>query len=217
MISVLQNWQEVDQATLELQTQGLPTHITVQKNWDQFLLYQLLMHRDRRSAILDLGCGDCCTLDFLAALGFTNLHGIDLQIKQSADNLPYTLYEGDMTHTAFSDEFYDCTVSVSVIEHGTDLDAFFKEAHRLLKPEGLLFVTTDYWADKIVIDDSIRPFGLTWSIFSEAEIQAAIAVANEHHFALKQNVKIPACAAETVSWYEKSYTFIALVFEKSRS
>lgn len=212
MIKVLQKWQEVGEATLSLQSQRLPTHITVQKNWDQFLLYQALTTRDRQSWIIDLGCGDCCTLDFLAALGFTNLHGIDLEVKQ-ANNLPYELYEGDIIKTSFPSQSYDIAVSISVIEHGVDIAAFFQEAHRLLKAGGILFITTDYWEDKIQVDEFIRPFGLTWKIFSKLEIQETIALANNYGFAL-ENVNIPTCVDTTVSWYNKNYTFIALSLRK---
>jgi SAM-dependent methyltransferase len=218
MIKVLQNWEEVNQITHALKSQGLPTHLTIQKNWDQFLLQQILVNQDRQSWMLDLGCGDCCTLDFLAALGFTNLHGIDLEIKpelkQQSSQLPYRLYEGNMTKTSLPAQFYDVAVSISVIEHGVDLEAFFQESSRLLKPGGLLFVTTDYWAEKLPIDSSIQPFGLTWQIFSQAEMEAAIALANQHSFALEQSGSIPACADSPVSWYDKHYTFIALLFKK---
>ncbi|GAB4237085.1 MAG: hypothetical protein Kow00121_64230 [Elainellaceae cyanobacterium] len=214
MIHVLQNWQEVNTATLSLQNQNLPTHITIQKNWDQALLYQLLMQQGKQSRILDLGCGDCCTLNFLAAIGFTNLHGIDLNIKSPAAPIPYQLHQGDMTKTLFSNGFFDILTSISVIEHGVNLDAFFQEANRLLKPEGLLFVTTDYWAEKIAVDESIKPFGLGWQIFSKPEIATAIAAAQQAGFRLKQNHQIPDCSDKPVSWYDRDYTFIALTFQK---
>lgn len=217
MIQVLQNWQEVETATQALQASSLPTHITVQKNWDQWLLAQLLQasQGDRGSKILDLGCGDCCTLEFLSALGFHDLHGIDLTIKPAADNpSAYQLYQGDLIATSFPDRSYDVAVSISVIEHGVDLDAFFREAYRLLKPGGLLFVTTDYWQNKILVDASIQPFGLPWTIFSQTEIEQAIALATTRGFFLENNREVPACTETTVSWYEKDYTFIALAFRK---
>jgi 2-polyprenyl-3-methyl-5-hydroxy-6-metoxy-1,4-benzoquinol methylase len=222
VIHVLQDWETVEAATQDLQNRGLPTHITIQKNWDQWLLYQLLHGWDRQAKILDLGCGDCCTLDFLAALGFKHLYGIDLTIKPqisdrvnpSHKDLPYQLFAGDMTATSFPACSFDIAVSISVIEHGVDLNAFFREAQRLLKAGGILFVTTDYWQHKLSVDASIQPFGLSWSIFSKPEIQTAIALANQHGFVLEQNLNIPACVETPVSWYERDYTFIAIVFKK---
>lgn len=214
MIQVLQNWQEVETATQALEQSNLPTHITIQKNWDQWLLAQLLEENfvDRQSKILDLGCGDCCTLEFLSALGFHDLHGIDLNIKAESSN--YRLYQGNITETSFSDSSFDVAVSISVIEHGVDLNGFFREAYRILKPGGLLFVTTDYWQDKISIDISIQPFGLSWTVFSGAEIENAIGLAKTHGFVLPENHRIPACCDTPVSWYEKNYTFLALTFQK---
>lgn len=217
MIQVLQNWQEIETATRALQRSSLPSHLTIQKNWDQWLLAQLLQASDidRQSKILDLGCGDCCTLEFLATLSYDNLHGIDLTVKLDPDaSSAYQLYQGDLTATPFPDRAFDVAVSISVIEHGVDLDAFFREAYRLLKPNGLLFVTTDYWQHKISIDSSIQPFGLSWSIFSQPEIEEAIELARTHGFTVDQNREIPACTETTVSWYEKDYTFIALTFKK---
>jgi 2-polyprenyl-3-methyl-5-hydroxy-6-metoxy-1,4-benzoquinol methylase len=94
MIQVLQNWQEVETATQALQQSSLPSHLTIQKNWDQWLLAQLLQgsHVDRQSKILDLGCGDCCTLEFLSALGYHDLHGIDLTVKDPDKSSAYQLY-----------------------------------------------------------------------------------------------------------------------------
>ncbi|MBW4441835.1 MAG: class I SAM-dependent methyltransferase [Plectolyngbya sp. WJT66-NPBG17] len=215
MIQVLQNWTEIETATQALQQSSLPTHITIQKNWDQWLLAQLLQapNVDRQSKILDLGCGDCCTLELLAALGFRALHGIDLTIKPTVDGA-YQLYQGDLTATSFSDSSFDVAVSISVIEHGVNLNAFFREAYRLLKPGGLLFVTTDYWQTKISIDQSIQPFGLAWTVFSQVEIESAIEIAKTHGFLLNHNNEVPACTETTVSWYEKHYTFIALALRK---
>ncbi|NJN57010.1 MAG: class I SAM-dependent methyltransferase [Leptolyngbyaceae cyanobacterium SL_5_9] len=217
MIEVLQSWLDIGKATLSLQRQGLPTHITVQKNWDQFLLAQELLHTPNSSAILDLGCGDCCTLKFLAALGFSDLSGIDLHLPQASSTLPYKLAQGDLMNTSFTEQSFDGAVSISVIEHGVDLKAFFHEAHRILKPGGMLFVTTDYWKDKVEIASSIRPFGLSWQIFSKAEIEEAIAIAQTCGFELKQNTAIPPCKDKTVTWYDKDYTFIALTFRKLTS
>ncbi|MDX2229997.1 MAG: class I SAM-dependent methyltransferase [Leptolyngbyaceae cyanobacterium bins.349] len=214
MIRVLQHQQEVETATQTLQNQGLPTHLTVEKNWDQWLLTRSLANCDRQLYLLDLGCGDGCTLDLLAALGFQNLHGIDLQMQTDKSDRPYQLHQGDLTVTPFPDQSFDCAVSISVIEHGVDLHAFFQEAHRLLRANGLLFVTTDYWPHKIHIDPSIKPFGLTWSIFSRAEIAAAIAIAQTYGFTLTAQTEIPACIETPVTWYKKHYTFIALEFQK---
>lgn len=212
MIQVLQNEQSVEATTEQLKSWGLPTHITVQKNWDQWLLHQMVDDRPKDVKLLDLGCGDCCTLDFLNALKFSDLQGIDLRINSAAAR-PYQLHEGDMTQTAFPDAAFHVAVSISVIEHGVNLTKFFQEAYRLLKPAGQLFVTTDYWREKIPVENTIRPFDLPWQIFSKDEIQTVIALAAKQGFQLG-NSEIPECNETPVSWYGKDYTFIALTFKK---
>jgi SAM-dependent methyltransferase len=217
VIQVLQTLQEVETAMQDLHSRGLPTHLTRQKNWDQWLLAECLSHLDRQCPIIDLGCGDCCTLEFLAALGFQQLHGIDLTIQQPSSDRPYQLYQGDLTATPFPDQMFDFAVSISVVEHGVDLNRFFQETYRILKPNGSLFITTDYWQQKIQVDASIKPFGLFWSIFSSAEVQAMLNFAQQHGFVLESNLEIPPCVERTVHWYEQQYTFIAIELKKSGS
>lgn len=131
----------------------------IHKNWDHLLLYSAIASIDKHSHISDLGYGECCTLNFLAALGFKNIHGIDLQIGYDA-NTAYTLHQGNLTQTPQVSGKCDVAISISVIEHGVEIPAFFAEVSRLLKTDGLLFLSTDYWAEYIEIDSSIQSFGL---------------------------------------------------------
>jgi len=216
VIDILQSWQEIQAATQEIQRRGLPLHLDVHKNWDHLLLHNVLETKSKNSAIVDLGCGEYCTLDFLAALGFQNLHGIDLHLQPHIE-AAYTLYTGDLTQTEFAASSYDVAISISVIEHGVELAAFFAEVSRILKPDGLLFLTTDYWVEHLKVDSSIKPFGLKWKIFCLADIERLIALAKENDLVLEQNENIPACSAKPINWHEQNYTFIALVFKKAKS
>ena len=215
MIKILQSWQEIQSATLEIQCKGLPLHLDIHKNWDHLLLHNIVETKDKQSSIVDLGCGDCCTLDFLAALGFKDISGIDLKIEPKAD-AGYRLYQGDLMRTGFVSSSYDVAISISVIEHGVDLPAFFAEAARLLKTDGLLFLTTDYWKKPLEIDSSIKPFGLEWKVFCQADIQQLIAIAKEHSLVLEQDGNIPTCLDKPIAWYNYEYTFIALLFRKTK-
>lgn len=42
----------------------------------------------------------------------------------------------------YEDEFFDAVVAIEVVEHITDHQNFFGEINRILKPHGLLFITT---------------------------------------------------------------------------
>lgn len=213
MIKVLQSWQEIHAATREIQHQGLPLHLDVHKNWDHLLLHGVIGRVDLQSSIVDLGCGEYCTLNFLAASGFKNLQGIDLNIKPNAD-AAYALYRGDLTKTPFLSGSCDVAISLSVIEHGVKLPAFFAEVSRLIKTDGLLFLTTDYWEENLKIDSSIKPFGLEWKVFCKADIEQLIGLAKENNLVLEQDGGIPACSDKPIAWHGYNYTFVALLFRK---
>ncbi|MDY6782973.1 MAG: methyltransferase domain-containing protein [Cyanobacteriota bacterium] len=215
MIEILKNWQEIGDATLSLQRKGLPTHEDTRKNWDQFLLYKIVTSLPSDVLIIDLGCSPGCTLFFLNALGFTNLYGIDLEIKlEESKYFPAHLYKGNLTKTPFESNFFDLAISVSVIEHGVNLQAFFTETRRIVKTDGLLFLTTDYW-EKKQNTRTINPLGLPWKVFSKEEIQDLVDIAQNHGFFLEEGIDdFPSCSEKTIIWQGIEYTFIALLFKK---
>jgi len=55
----------------------------------------------------------------------------------------------DLTKTSFPERSFAAIASLSVVEHGVDLDAYLAEAARILRPGGLLFTSTDYWCEPI--------------------------------------------------------------------
>jgi predicted O-linked N-acetylglucosamine transferase (SPINDLY family)/SAM-dependent methyltransferase len=215
VIKVLKNWQEIGEATLSLQRKRLPIHTDVRKNWDQLLVYDTIASLDRNAYIIDLGCSPYCTLNFMAALGFKNLYGIDLDIEDNKiENAPYHLTRGDITNTSFQSDFFDFALSISVVEHGVDLKAFFKEASRILKDNSLLFLTTDYWEEARSIDASIKPLGLPWKVFDESDIQELIFSAQDYGFVIEEDRNIPSCLDKPIFWQGVEYTFIGLLFRK---
>ncbi|MEG4811456.1 methyltransferase domain-containing protein [Microcoleus sp. F8-D3] len=217
MIKVLKNWQEIGDATLSLQHKGLPTHSDTRKNWDLSLLYETIASENRNSRIVDLGCSPGCTLVFLISLGFTNLYGIDFDLEFTGGRkFPASLYQGDLTDTTFESDFFDVAISISVIEHGVDLKDLFNEVNRILKNDGLLFLTTDYWGEKQDVGE-INPLGLPWKVFSEADIQELINVAQEYGFCLNEDINIPSCSEQNIIWQGIEYTFIALIFRKKEA
>jgi FkbM family methyltransferase len=103
-----------------------------------------------------------------------------------------------------------------VIEHGVDIHDFFAEAQRLVRPGGLLVLTTDYWEEKIEIPSEFRIFGLPWMIHSKEEIESLIQEASKYGFDPLDGESIPACGDPCVRWGGYEYTFILLAFRRTR-
>jgi SAM-dependent methyltransferase len=226
---VLQDWDEIGRAYRLLHSVGLPTHQSVEKNWDLAHLHGVIRGMDKNVLVLDMGSGGVDTLQFMSRMGFTSLHGIELSIpyrdrlrqlltmyRQRTPRVPYRLHRGDLTRTKFSTQTFDVLTCISVIEHGVDFEAFLYEARRLLRRDGLLFVTTDYWEPKIEVSPDHRIFGLPWRIFSRAEMTSFLTMAADYDFVPLDGSAIPSCKDRCVEWDGKEYTF-ALVVLQSRS
>lgn len=229
MISVLQDWRELGECIETLQCDKLPLHTTPQKNWDHFILRNALVGLDADAPIADLGCGHGFTLEFLRRLGFSNLLGIDLSIswrlrarealtmyRERKLTPPYRIVRGSISESSIPASSIALAVSVSTIEHGVDVDRFLADSFRILKPGAQLFLTTDYWGDKIEVPDSIRAFGLPWRIFDRDQISGLLDSAAHVGFERLEN-PIPDCSGAPVVWQGLAYTFIALMLRKPSS
>jgi len=229
MIKVLQNWEEIKEAGEFLSSNVLPKHgHSPEKNWDLYQLHSVVESMPKEAEIIDLGCGDLFALKLLHALGFKNLYGIDLcvsprnrlrqgfiMLKERSLRLPFHLCKGDLTKTRFPSGMFGLAVCISVIEHGVNIERLFAETHRLLKPGGILFITTDYWEEEIMVAQDNKPFGQSWRIFSKKDAENIINTAYKYGFSLFENSFVPACQAKCIVWNEQEYTFLAIVFKKT--
>ena len=227
MIRVLQSLDEVERAKNTLEKNGLSCHGDYIKNWDLVQVSEILDRVGKEAHVLDMGCRGkrCSDMRFLYSKGVMNSYGIDLSIPfmekstQIALRIknhmkpPFTLVQGDLTKTKFKDCSFDIIICLSVIEHGVNLESFLKEAYRLLKNLGTLYVSTDYWEPKCQVEDYPKPFGLDWKIFSRREIEELINLAKKCNFNI-ENAKIPRPRDKVIHWKDKHYTEISLIFEK---
>jgi 2-polyprenyl-3-methyl-5-hydroxy-6-metoxy-1,4-benzoquinol methylase len=230
MIKVLTNWQEIGEATKFLSKKNLPKHRSGEKNWDLVLLCQLIDPLSRNAKIIDLGCSGVDTLKFLHSMSFNNLIGVDLNItmldrinqlakmwQHKTLHPPFKLRKIDLTNTAFPASHFDFAACISVIEHGVDFERFIREATRLLKPDGILFVTADYWEEKIDTTDVEGEFGLTWKILAKDDVHHIIETASQNGLSPYENTTIPPCREKCVVWNNKEFTFISLAFKKANN
>jgi SAM-dependent methyltransferase len=145
------------------------------KLWDAANVADLLEGRSKSLAVLDAGAYNSPTPWVLARRGFADISAIDLNPSVVASpwssRVRYSCQ--DMQRTGFRDETFDVIVSGSTIEHGVDWLAWLEECRRLLKPGGLLYVSTDL-VDESVTTDGLSAFGLPWNPLRPSDIKAKI-------------------------------------------
>ncbi len=99
--------------------------------------------------ILDIGCGGGLLCEPLTRLGATVV-GVDASEKNikvaamhSAENGLTIDYRNDTAEAlASAGEHFDAVINMEVIEHVADVGAFLTSCHKLLKPQGIMLVST---------------------------------------------------------------------------
>jgi SAM-dependent methyltransferase len=207
---------QVDAAIAEVGRCGLPEHPTPEKNWDFLIALSLL---DQRVApggrILDAGAPTYSVLlPWAFLLGYDDLWGIDLAHTRPVRRGPIRYEHGDLTQTRFEDGSFDAVTCMSVIEHGVDPQAYFREMRRLIKPGGLLITSTDYWRDPIDTRGE-QALGVDVRIFDRATAGAMIEVAEAHGFQLTGEIDL-SCEDRVVSWSQQDldYTFLIVAMQR---
>lgn len=105
---------------------------------------RLIPNRLRQGRVLDVGCGSIPY--FLAHTSFKEKFAID-QLTPSiagSDILWHTLDLNIEPHLPFEDEYFNVVTMLAVVEHlnPQSLITLFAEVHRILKPSGMLIITT---------------------------------------------------------------------------
>ena len=229
VIKILENIKQAEEATCWMRDKKIPLHDTMQKNWDHYELISLIKVFPKSARILDMGSGHGFTLKLLHTLGFENISGINYELppRWRLERLkslfgktfsPYSVTQmGDLCNTRIASSSYDFITCISVIEHGVDVEAFVKEASRLLQPGGEMWVTFDYWEP--ACDNSteeIKIFGLPWTIFDHKKVEQMIETAKKYGLELKDvTASIPPCQNQTLDYYGKQYTFMGIAFKKN--
>lgn len=91
--------------------------------------------------VLEVGCATGRLLGKLAQLG-CSLVGLDLSsrsLEGARDNAP--VVQGDANAMPFDDEAFDLVIANHVIEHAADMDGFMAEVTRVMRPNGVAFLS----------------------------------------------------------------------------
>ena len=163
-------------------------------------------------------------------MGFTDLLGVDLNIpcidrirrlllmwRGKTWKRPFRLYKRNLTNTDFQSQIFDLATCVSVIEHGVDSEKFLAEASRILKPQGLLFITADYWEEKIDMADDPGEFGLEWNILCRKDVENIVKMAADFGLEPYKDSNIPTCAEKCITWHKHQFTFVSIVLKKTNT
>jgi 2-polyprenyl-3-methyl-5-hydroxy-6-metoxy-1,4-benzoquinol methylase len=206
--SVLKSLSEVNYAIKRLDALGLLPHPDKVKSWDTYKMVDMISKADRSSFILDVGCNGSPILSILKRLGFQNLYGCDLFLKKICPALTdivyslhkpiFEMYEDktfnisiqDLEKTNFQDNMFDYITSLSVIEHGVNIENYFKEMKRIMKKDGILLTSTDYWPDKIlnIVKTKHNPKHHPDNVFSREEMKNVLKAAEHNSLVLTEPI-----------------------------
>lgn len=214
---VLRTRAEWEAACRELRRLRLPVHHDHPKNWDALAALSLILERvGPDGAVLDAGCARYSTLlPSLRLYGFEDLWGNNLEWSRETRHGPVRMIPGDVSATDFAAERFDAVACLSVIEHGVPLAAFCAEAVRLLRPGGLLVISTDY--DEHPPDTTGKTaYGQPVHIFSPAEVREFVATAEGAGLRLLGELQLHH-DEHVVHWprVDLDYTFLRLAFQKA--
>jgi SAM-dependent methyltransferase len=219
--AVLKSEHEVRCSIEQVQRLGLPlvgrTAANKEpKNWDSLAALELILkNTDPRARIFDAG-GErySMILPWLALYGYRDLTAGNLVFEQPIQEGPIRYEHQDITQTTYPNARFDAITCLSVIEHGVDLAAYFKEMARILKPGGLLITSTDYYDSPVDTRGQVI-FGVPIHVFSPDEITHALELAAASGLELVAPLNLTACE-RAVTWaqYDLSFTFIVVSMRK---
>ena len=129
---------------------------------------------DDSCAILDIGCGTGFTAAALGRLlNASAVHGADFQ-STNESGIKYRQLTDDSSKLPYDNESIDIVVATMVLHHVRDIETLAGDIARVLKPNGLLYVSDhDCWdaIDAMIVDIEHRLYEIT-SDTADAEGQS---------------------------------------------
>jgi SAM-dependent methyltransferase len=213
---VLDTTEDYEQSMQECRKLGLPLHRDKPKNWDALGAVSTMLNRlgtDIR--VLDAGAARYSSiLPWLRLYNVRELVGNNLEFTKVTRHGSVRFEPGDATSTRYGDGCFDAVTCMSVIEHGVPLQGFVDEAARILRPGGLLVVSTDYDQDPPETTGKFA-YGVQVKIFSPSEITDLVTMASKSGLDLIGDLRL-SHRERPVHWARTGldYTFIRLAFQR---
>jgi SAM-dependent methyltransferase len=195
----------------------LPLHRDKPKNWDALgAVATVIESVGREASVLDAGSARYSSvLPWLRLYGLSDLVGNNLEFSEDVRRDGVLFRYGDITRTDFPDGRFDAVTCMSVVEHGVPIEPFLAESARIIKPGGVLVVSTDY--DQSPPDTTgVTAYGQPVHIFSPDDIRDFVKMAGKHGLTLKGELALEH-AERPVHWKRTGldYTFIRLAFDRA--
>lgn len=203
---------EWERAVREVESLGLPKHVDLPKNWDSLMALQwILQYVDKEAPVLDGGAEVYSViLPWLFLYGYKHLTGINLTFEDLVHRGSIRYQFGDITRTPFKSGSFGAITCLSVIEHGVNLEAYFWEASRLLRPGGLLITSTDYYPQRIDTTGK-QAYDCPVVIFSRQDVEAMLETARAFGLAPVDEVDFD-CQEKPVRWESQDLDYSFIVF-----
>ena len=204
---------EADAGTAWIKSKGLINHDFSCKDWDISLILPELKDGD----LLDMGSNGSFLLPNAVKLGIKGRKcGIDLG-NPEYDLAGIDYVRGNLMSCPYDDNSFDTITCLSVIEHEVDYDKLAKECSRLLRKNGKLYITFDFWWIKIDTK-GIKLYDLEWNVLDTRDVKKLIDALNYHGLTMlgtmDWGVQDAVINPQFCAPYEKSYTFGILTFTK---
>ena len=214
--AVLQSATEWRQAAAEGRRLRLPLHPDRQKNWDALgALSAVLRSTTSADRVIDAGSARYSPLlPWLRLYGYERLLGLNLEFGRRVRHQGVEFRYGDVTATGLAPGSVAAVTCLSVIEHGVPVTSFLQESARILRPNGVLVISTDY--DQSPPDAKGKSaYGQPVHIFSPEEIVQLTQAAEQFGLRLRGSFE-PVHAERPVHWKRQGlhYTCVLLTFDR---
>jgi SAM-dependent methyltransferase len=213
---ILSTTAEYERAVDECRRLRLPLHHDRPKNWDALGSVSTVLHEVGTDArVLDAGSARYSpVLPWLYVFGVRELVGNNLEFTRTTTHGKVRFEPGDITATQYREGWFDAITCMSVIEHGVPLEAFVAESARILRPGGLLVVSTDYDQDPPDTTGKTA-YGVPVKIFDPDDIRKFVELAAAEGLDLVGELKLNH-EQRPVHWKRTGlrYTFIRLTFSR---
>lgn len=215
MNEFLKTREQITQSSQWLKENGYINHPISCKDWELANVIQNIGDGD----LLDMGADGSFCLHNAIIKGIKGRKvGVDLievTGTNKAEGAEY--YKEDLMQTNLTDKSFDTIVSLSVIEHEVNYERFAKECGRLLRKDGKLIVSFDFWDPK-PDTSQMRLYSLSWNILDRNDVVKLIFALDEERLKLKAlidwSTKDAVITPQYCSPANVSYSFSIIEFIK---